>query len=562
MNDNNKNEAIKNPLFWTDGYKMCHKDQFPKGTEWMYETWTARKSRVDGVNHCCFFGLQGALKEITEQWDEHFFKGDIAQIEKDYKEAVKGIFGVTNPEFANNIDTKHLRDLHKLGHLPIKVKALPEGTFAPIGVPMLTIENTTKDSFWLPGFMETQLSAWIWAPMTAATIGDKYKRILNKYAAETGDEKAVFSQAGDFSMRGMTSPESAMRVSNGHLLSFGGTSTVNALNYLKKYYGADNNAVAYTPSTEHSVMCSWGKDEYQTYKELVTKIYPSGNVSIVSDTWDLWNVVSNILPKLKDEIMARQGKVLIRPDSGDPVKIICGDKESKDKDERAGLIERLYQIFGGKKNQKGFIELAPQIGGIYGDSITPDRAVQICEGLKEKGFATTNIKLGVGSYTYQYNTRDTLGFALKATATITNGEFKQIYKDPKTDGERIKKSQKGMVAVVERDGELALIDGLDPKTAREVEGNKLETVYQNGKFVREQTFAQIRETVAKESERVYGKAQPTKKKEVTSHDLLGHYIAFNEVLRKEWRAHDERKKAVQISTVTAPVKENGEQNVQ
>ena len=501
-----KKETLYNPIFWTDGYKLCHKDQYPSGTEWVYETWTPRMSRIEGVNHVVFYGLQGVLKELTEMFDDYFFAGDIEEIMDHYKALVMDVFGRTNPEFAKTIDTTHIRQLHSLGYLPIKIKALKEGTFTPIGVPMFTIENTLPEFFWLPGYLESQLSSYVWSPMTSATIADKYKRILVEYANITSDPSKVFTQAGDFSMRGMSAPEASLRVSGGHLLSFSGSATISARNYLMRYYNANSDVVGYTPSTEHSVMCSYGEDEYSAYKHLITNVYPSGNVSIVSDTYDLWNVVDNVLPLLKEEIMNRNGKIVIRPDSGDPVDILCGDSDSENETVKKGIVQRLYEIFGGTVNEKGFIELDPHIGVIYGDSITPDRTLQICERLKAKGFATTNTNLGVGSYTYQYNTRDTFGFALKGTAEICNGEFKMIQKRPATDTGNFKKSQKGIVVVVERDGELVLIDGLTPEQEKEFEGiNLLEDFYIDGEFVRTSDFQEIRERVANESDRVYKK---------------------------------------------------------
>lgn len=501
-----KKETLYNPIFWTDGYKLCHKDQYPEKTEWVYETWTPRMSREEGINHVVFYGLQGALYELTEMFNDYFFSKPIDTILEEYKDLVMAVFGKTNKEFAENIDTSHIRMLHNLGYLPIKIKSLKEGTFTPIGVPMFTIENTLPEFFWLPGYLESQLSSYIWSPMTAATIADKYKRILLEYAKITSDASKVFNQAGDFSMRGMSSPESSMRSGGGHLLSFGGSSTISARNYLMKYYNAKSDVIAYTPSTEHSVMCSYGEDEYSGYKHLIENVYPSGNVSIVSDTYDLWNLVDNVLPLLKKEILNREGKISIRPDSGDPIDIICGDENSQNETIRKGLVERLYEIFGGTINEKGYIELNPKIGAIYGDSITPDRALKICEGLEKKGFSTTSVNLGIGSYTYQYKTRDTFGFALKATAEIEDGKFKMIQKRPATDTGNFKKSQKGMVVVTKNNGELVLIDGLNKEEEKELEEvNLLKDLYINGKFVRTSDFEEIRNYVQTESERVYKK---------------------------------------------------------
>jgi nicotinamide phosphoribosyltransferase len=494
----------RNPILWTDGYKLCHKDQYPDGTNWVYETWTPRMSRIEGVTHVVFFGLQGALAELVRAFEDNFFGAPEDQVVADYQEAIENVFARTNPYFAQHHDASHIRELYRLGYLPVRIKALREGSFVPVGVPMFAIENTHPRFFWLPGYLETQLSSYIWSAMTAATIADRYKRILNRYAALTGDPARVFLQAGDFSMRGMSSPESAYRSAGGHLLSFGVSATVAVREYLKAYYFAGKDVLAYTPATEHSVMCSFGEREKEAFLHLITHVYPSGNISIVSDTYDLWNVVDNVLPQIRDEVMKRDGKVVIRPDSGDPVDIICGDASAAGETVRKGIIERLYEIFGGSVNAKGYKELDPHIGVIYGDSITPDRARLICEGLMKKGFASTNTVLGVGSYTYQYVTRDTFGFALKGTAEEENGVFKAIQKRPATDTGNFKKSQRGLVAVVLRDGDYRLVDDLNPDSIKALESEDLlKEFFKDGKFVYTQTFDEIRERVAEESKRVY-----------------------------------------------------------
>lgn len=494
----------KNPILWTDGYKLCHKDQYPDLTTWVYETWTPRMSRIPGVKHVVFYGLQGALAEMTHAFEQYFFNQPLEKVIQEYEQAISSIFAFTNPNFIETHSSDHIAALHKLGYLPIKIKALPEGSIVPVGLVMFTIENTHPEFFWLPGYLETQLSSYIWLPMTSATIALQYKRLLTHYAQITGDPQKVINQCGDFSMRGMGSPEAAQRSAGGHLLSFSGSATLSAREYLKAYYQASDKVMSYTPSTEHSVMCSYGEQELEAFTHLITKVYPTGNISIVSDTYDLWNVVDQVLPKLKDLILNREGKVIIRPDSGDPVLILCGDPQAESTTVAKGIIERLYEIFGGHINEKGYIELDPHIGVVYGDSITVDRAKSICEGLMEKGFATTNAILGIGSYTYQYVTRDTFGFALKGTAEIVDGQFKAIQKRPATDTGNFKKSQKGMVAVVLKDQQYTLIDNLNPKTASELKHQDLLTdFYIDGKFIYVHDFEQIRARVLTESNRIY-----------------------------------------------------------
>ena len=231
--------------------------------------------------------------------------------------------------------------------------------------------------------------------------------------------------------------------------------------------------------------------EFETFERLIKEIYPKGVVSIVSDTWDLWKVLTDYLPRLKKEITAREGKVVVRPDSGDPVDIICGNPNGKNEAEKKGVIELLWDVFGGTTNAKGYKELIPQIGAIYGDSITLERATQICERLKAKGFASTNVVLGIGSYTYQYNTRDTFGFAMKATYGEVNGEGREIFKDPVTD-DGTKKSAKGMMKIVLEGGKYKLIDQVSWNEERQGE---LKEVFRDGKLLVDLSLADVRSRI-------------------------------------------------------------------
>jgi len=390
----------------------------------------------------------------------------------------------------NSVDMRHIRDLHGLGYLPIQIKALPEGTLCPLRVPCLTIKNTLLEFFWVTNFLETVLSNTLWCPITSATIAHRYRTLLDRYAAETSDvPEFVDWQGHDFSMRGMSSMESACVSGAGHLLSFTGTDTIPAIDFLEEYYGADSDKELIggsVPATEHSVMCLGGDEtELETFRRIINKVYPKGVVSIVSDTWDYWDVIVSFMPQLKKEIMKRDGKVVIRPDSGDPVKIICGDPDASTPWERQGSIEWLWRTFGGKTNSKGYMELDPHVGLIYGDAITYERADSICSKLKEKRFASTNVVFGIGSYTYQYNTRDVFGFAMKATHGVINGEAKDIYKDPATDdGE--KKSAKGLLKVTD---DLKLLEGVSEEEENE---GQLKTVFLDGSLVKEYSLADIR----------------------------------------------------------------------
>jgi len=480
-----------NPLLLTDGYKVDHRRQYPQGTTLVYSNWTPRKSRLQGIDDVVFFGLQYFIKKyIIKDFDQDFFKQPKNDVVKKYARRINNYLGT------NLVGTKHIEDLHDLGYIPMVFKALPEGVCVPVRVPMFTMYNTKPEFFWLTNYFETLLSAVIWMPCNSASIARQYRKVLDRYALETSSiPEFVNWQGHDFSMRGMAGIEASVTSASGHLLSFTGTDTIPAVDFLEEYYNANSDIELIGGSvaaTEHSVMCMGTTDgEYETFKRLICEIYPEGIVSIVSDTWDLWKVLTDYLPRLKTEIIQREGKVVIRPDSGDPVDIICGNPNGKTEQERKGVIELLWDVFGGTTNIKGFKELVSQIGAIYGDSITIDRATQICERLKLKGFASTNVVLGIGSYTYQYNTRDTFGFAMKATYGEVNGEGREIFKDPITD-DGTKKSAKGLMKVVLENSQYKLIDQVS--WADEKQG-ELKEVFRDGKLLIDQSLSEIRNRI-------------------------------------------------------------------
>lgn len=489
-----------NPLNLTDGYKLDHRRQYPDNTGLVYSNWTPRKSRKEGINDVVFFGLQYFVKEyLIEQFNTEFFAKPKDEVVAQYVRRVNNYLG------AHFITFEHIEALHDLGYLPIEIKALPEGTVVPTRVPMFTMVNTLPEFFWLTNYFETLVSNVVWLPCTSATIAYAYKSKLEQWAESTGgDLEFVPFQGHDFSMRGMGGIESAKMSGAGHLLCFVGTDTIPAIDFLEKYYGADSDKELVgcsVAATEHSVMCMGGDglDEYETFKRLVTEVYPAGIVSIVSDTWDLWKVCTQFLPELKEAILARDGKVVIRPDSGNPADILCGTVAEFGKGTtpaEKGVIELLYDVFGGTVNDKGFKVLDSHIGAIYGDSITLERADEICRRLKAKGFASTNVVLGIGSYTYQYNTRDTFGFAMKATYGEVNGEGREIYKDPITD-DGTKKSAKGLLCV-DRNPETGKLELEDQVTKdRESQGEMI-TVFKDGILLVDQSLSEIRARVAEQ----------------------------------------------------------------
>lgn len=509
-------ENVTPAMLLADFYKISHRKLYDRDKGTIYATWTPRKSRINGIDKIVVFGLQSFVKKyLIEYFNINFFGKNLKEITSEYSRIIKNTLG------EDKADTKHIEDLHKLGYLPIKIMALEEGTQCPIKCPCVTIENTIPEFLWITNFIETLFSMEVWKPMTSATIAKEYRKIMDRWAYKTCDDNThVDYQGHDFSMRGMGGLDSAMSSGAGHLTSFKGTDTIPAICYLEKYYNADvENEVVGTsiPATEHSIMefNSYGSedDEYNAFRRMITNVHPSGFVSIVSDTWNLWHVLSDTLPRLKNEILNRDGKVVIRPDSGDPCDIICGlntktyfdpykgiEKPDKLSDDKLygdyinkGVIEILWDIFGGTINSKGYKVLDAHIGAIYGDAITLERCEEICKRLESKGFASSNIVFGIGSYTYNMNSRDTFGFALKSTYAIKDDKEVFLYKDPYTDSGE-KKSQKGMVMVsLDSNNELVYVDELTREYKERLSNvDLLKPLFVDGVLLRETSLKDIR----------------------------------------------------------------------
>lgn len=487
---------MANPMTLIDGYKTDHRRQYPTGTEYVYSNWTPRGSRIDGVNKVVFVGLQPFLVRYMEQaFAEGFFNKDEDDVAAAYTARMNSYLG------PNSIGEEHIRGLHRLGYLPLEFKALPEGSLVPLRCPMLTVENTHEDFGWLVNYIETLMSCELWQPSTSATIAKRMRGLLEDFAEKTGSPMEFIDWQGhDFSFRGMAGVESACLSGLGHLTQFTGTDTIPAIEFVEAYYGThDENTIigGSVAATEHSVMCAGGRDdERETYERLID-LYPSGILSVVSDTWDLWKVLTETLPSLKDKIMAREGKLVIRPDSGDPADILCGDPRYTWPDgeyEQAiadGVVETLWKTFGGTITETGHKLLDSHIGVIYGDAINYDRAKDILTRLEAKGFASANVVFGMGSYGYQYQTRDTFGFAMKATSVTINGVERPIFKKPVTDN-GMKNSLTGKIAVLLSDtGDFYAVDNA---SEHDLAKSLLSTVWKDGAFVEGawQSFEDVR----------------------------------------------------------------------
>lgn len=459
-------------LFLADFYKFGHHDQYPPGTKQVWSNWTPRSTRVEGRTEVVAFGLQYyCIKYLIHYWNKNFFQVPLNKITKTYKDFILNTIG-TEPS------TDHIEALWREQKLPIKIYALPEGTVHDIKIPEFVVTNTVDHAFWLPNMIESNLSNILWGASTSATTVRDYRKISMKWARVAGERDFGFVdwQNHDFSYRGLMGTEAAELSGMGHLTGSKGTDTAIAIWAAQKYYGAGKNVGGSIFATEHSVMCAGGQEsEEETFRRLIEDVYPHENVSIVSDTWDLWKVLTEIIPNLKEKILKRNGNVVIRPDSGDPVKIMIGDPSAYAySNQYYGVISLLQRTMGLTNNLTGHFPYLNKVRAIYGDSITLDRADKILEGVVGKGLSPFNVALGIGSYTYQYTTRDVNGYAMKATCVMDYlREIIPIWKKPITDS-GIKNSLRGIPTVWKNINDaLVIIETKDPAKLDKCDGYEL-----------------------------------------------------------------------------------------
>ena len=488
-------------LLKSDGYKQVHAEQFPKGLVRLVSYMTPRKSRLKSSNEMVFWGLQAFNKKyLVEDFNVNFFNRPLEDVINEYTEVLDVMLG------RGNYDLRKIIDLHKLGYLPLEISALPEGTIVPMQVPCIQITNTHKNFAWVVQWIESLLSAEIWKSCIHAGVGYSYRQIVNKYYDLTVDDNVLRSKAiSDFGFRGMSGLDEATKASAAWLVSFSGTATIPAVPYLAEMYNTPINQIATNAiSTEHSVMASnyaVDGDEIKFVKRLLTEIYPNASFSMVSDTYDLFALI-NRLPEIKEEIMNHNGKLLIRPDSGDIIEI------------SVNVVERLWELFGGTINSKGYKVLNPKLGVVYGDGVTQQRAEAIYQALMEKGFASNCIIFGAGSFSFNCieedgvlkpYTRDTYSVAIKATygeIEDENGEIWEIpiFKDPVTDTDKFKKSQKGCCIVkYDENNNLICEDEHSFLETRKMPENKFNVVFRNGVLEDEESLADIRNRLHKDA---------------------------------------------------------------
>jgi len=463
----------KNIVTMTDSYKMGHWQQYPENTEVVYSYFEARKGAK--FDETTFFGLQYLLKEYLE--------GQVVTTEKiDFAEKLAAIhFG--NDYVFNRARWDYIVEKHD-GKLPVRIKAVAEGTPIPVDNVLMTVENTDPECYWLTNHLETMLT-WVWYPSTVATLSRSVKKMVAKYLEETADNlDGLPFKLHDFGFRGATCNEAARLGGAGHLLNFLGTDTVGAMELALMYYDADINSLAFSvPATEHSVMTSLGeKGEADMFKRILDK-YPTGTVSVVSDSYNIYQAVEKYVGGyFKEEILNRDGVFVVRPDSGDPVSTVMK------------LLYILSDKFGYTVNTKGYKVLNPSTRIIWGDGINKDGIDSILNEMKNENWSTDNICFGMGGGLLQKDVnRDTQRFAFKCAAQKRGGVWHDVQKMPI---DKSKASKKGKLALIKLEG----AHGSTYKTLQEcdgpVEGDLLETVFLNGEIVKEYTFDEIRANAA------------------------------------------------------------------
>ena len=585
----------------TDFYKVTHMQQYNTGITHFTSYLTPRGSRFKNIDKMVVFGIANFVNEILyKDFNENFFGKHWLDIYEDLIEVLHDGLHYSLPTIKET--ELKIKKLHELGYLPIELNGLPEGTLCPMGVPAIEIRSTHPDFAWVAQSIESILSCEFWHPAISATMALEYKKIAKAaYDKTVDDDISHMTAMCDFSMRGQESYDSAVASGAAFLTSFYNCSTIESRRYIRENYNDTKpERVNGLTSTEHSVMCSDYAicgDERETFKRLLTEVYPNTSFAAVSDSYDFWNVVTNILPSLREEIEAHNGFIGIRHDSDEPVHALCGipqfnfnkiysfnediihisdeeefedfvfefmndnypkvdepfeayfeytnklKEENRDKQffsgvykiipmvyrhkydfdeydfdeygyeiqkvrdslsyEDKGMVESLYELFGGYTNSKGYKVINPKLKAVYGDSITIPRAKEIYRRLEEKGFAANNVSLGVGSFSMECLeedgilkpfTRDSFSIAVKATYCIynDNGEEKEIfiYKDPK--GCSGKKSLKGLCRVAEGYDEIKVLQGLSQQQYDSLEPVSLFVNYFKDGNVNKYSFKDIR----------------------------------------------------------------------
>lgn len=452
---------LNNLLLNTDSYKASHWLQYPPKTETVFSYIESRGGKYPKT---VFFGLQMFLKEYLTK-----------PITKEMINDAE-LFWKAHGEPFNREGWEYILEKHN-GYLPLRIKAAPEGTVIPTRNVLVTVENTDPECFWLTSYVETALLRAVWYGTTVATNSWSIKQVIRDYLVETADEEALGGlpfKLHDFGARGVSSLESAGIGGAAHLVNFMGTDTVTGALYAMKYYNAAQIPGYSVPAAEHSSITTWGKDgEVEAYRNMLKQFggkFPI--ISVVSDSYDIYNAVENMWGgELKEEVLGSGSLLVVRPDSGDPATVVC---------KIANLLDK---AFGSTVNTKGY-KVLQGVRIIQGDGINENSIREILSALRSEGFSSDNVVFGQGGALLQQVDRDTCKFAMKASWALIDGMEVDVFKDPITD--TVKHSKKGRLELY-RDADGDLFTGREGH-----EGGLLELVYENGKLIRDMTFDEVR----------------------------------------------------------------------
>lgn len=456
---------MQNLLLNTDSYKASHYLQYPAETAYVS---SYIESRGGEFTHSVFFGLQAFIKA--------YLLHPITQADIDEAEAILTAHG--EPFYREG--WQYILQQYQ-GYLPVEIQAVPEGTVLGVKNVLVQIQNTDPQCYWLTSYLETALLRAIWYPTTIATLSWHCKQTIAAALTETADSTAGLPfKLHDFGARGVSSQESAALGGMAHLVNFMGTDTLAGIVAARRYYQAEMAGFS-IPAAEHSTITSWGRDQEQAaYANMLQQFAgPNKLVAVVSDSYDLFHAIDHIWgDALKQQIETSGGTLVVRPDSGDPVQIV------------SDTIERLMAKFGYRSNSKGYKVLPDYIRVIQGDGICLNSIKTILAEMQRRGLSADNVAFGMGGELLQKIHRDTLKFAMKASAAYVAGQWRDVYKAPVTD--LGKQSKKGRLALVQtpRGYQTIREDHLDGRE------NMLQTVFRNGQLLIETDFEAVRQRAA------------------------------------------------------------------
>jgi nicotinamide phosphoribosyltransferase len=471
-----ENKIIKNPIvieMLTDAYKQCHWKQYPMGTTGNY---AYLESRGGENPYTVFFGLQYIM--------ERYLEGSVVTNEA-IDEAIKECEEIFGFKYFNEDGWRYIAN-ELGGKLPLEIKAVPEGTPIPVHNILMSVRNTDPKCHFLPGFFEGLLEQ-IWYSTTVATRSRAIKVDIEGFAQKAGEHVSIV-HLNDFGFRGASSSETAGIGGMAHLVNFSGSDTLLAKRFANIYYDAEkctSPVLLSVYAAEHSTVTSYGEaNERQAYREILKRAPPEAIVSMVIDSYDAMRAVDEYIGKeMKAEVLARPGKLVFRPDSGDPLWM------------SVTVLDSLWKNFGGIINPQGYKVLNPHVGMIYGDFISPkmihDMLIEI---VIKRRYAPSNIVFGMGGELLQKVNRDTQSFAYKCSAIEINGTWQDVYKRPVSDSRKV--SKRGIMALIKEGDTYKTIPAkdLDPMTGNV--DNVLKTVFLNGDIVKRYTFEEVRKNAA------------------------------------------------------------------